>query len=303
MRGQPDLVLALACLMAWFFLSAAKGAALYDGSLNTLPAQQGWIFLAQPLLGNAVRQTAGQGITILDTTAETADKAGYFSNVPPLKSHPANPVLDHAAGFVVRFGVRVNSETHNKDDRAGFSVIVIASDLQGVELAFWTDEIWVHEDNPLFAHGEGRNVDTTAALAVYELALQGESYALSANGELLLTGRLRNYSSFGQPYDIANFLFFGDDASSAAASVELASITVDPIHPLTPPKLSVAVWDSRGLELALIGEPGWCHTVEVSTDLLAWTTFTNVTPARPTVSILDPAATNLTRRFYRAVVR
>ena len=64
-------------------------------------------------------------------------------------------------------------------------------------------------------------------LTEYALAIAGNSYTLSANGLPVLSGPLRNYPDVAHPvYGLTNFLFFGDDTSSAAARIELASIEV-----------------------------------------------------------------------------
>ena len=38
--------------------------------------------------------------------------------------------------------LKLLSETHSTNDRAGLSLIVLSSDLRGIELGFWTNEIW-----------------------------------------------------------------------------------------------------------------------------------------------------------------
>ena len=111
---------------------------LYDGSLGTLPASQGWLYLTTPFSGASATQSATGGAARLDSTPATSDKAGYFNNAHPLLQN-----LDRSAGFKVRFDARVNVETHVSTDRAGFSIIVLANNLGGVEIGFWTNEIWV----------------------------------------------------------------------------------------------------------------------------------------------------------------
>jgi hypothetical protein len=97
----------------------------------------------------------------------------------------------------------------------------------GVEIAFWENEIWAQLDSPLFTHGEGTVFDTNVGLVQYDLAIQGDSYSLYAGGSDILNGALRNYSAHkNQVYSMQNFLFFGDDTSSAAGVSELAYIEV-----------------------------------------------------------------------------
>ncbi|MCW5554673.1 MAG: immunoglobulin domain-containing protein [Verrucomicrobiae bacterium] len=56
-----------------------------------------------------------------------------------------------------------------------------------------------------------------------------------------------------------------------------------------------------GLQLWLNALPGTIHRIEASTDLVHWTTLTNLSGATLPILIQDPAATNYDRRFYRAV--
>jgi hypothetical protein len=113
-------------------------------------------------------------------------------------------------------------------------VIAIGSDKKGIELGFWTDEIWAQQSNPLFTHSntERNTFDTTTSNS-YELSVLGDSYQLSANGSAILTGKVKDYSAFNHvgtlpydPYETPNFLFFGDNTTSANAEVELKSISV-----------------------------------------------------------------------------
>lgn len=210
--------------------SRADTILLYNGALNSTPNKQGWLYITDPLpppygAGSSAVQTAGGGVTSLDTTVRMQDKAGYFSKVPsPPYSHPLMPVLDRSVGFTISFRGQILSESHSNNNRAGFSVIVITQDLKGLELGFWNNQIWAQADSPLFTHAEGTDFDTTDGLTIYELAVWGNNYRLSAGGLTILHGLLRDYSSFGPPYNIASFLFFGDDTSSASASIKLASI-------------------------------------------------------------------------------
>jgi hypothetical protein len=223
-------------ILGLFVLCAAGSApavVLYDGALNTAPSAQGWRYVTDPLFGASATQSTGGGLVSLDTSAVIDDKAGYFSSFPVLGSHPQMPVLDRAAGYSIDFRARVASETHSSTSRAGFSVIALSSDLKGVELGFWTNEVWAQADSPLFTHAEGAAFNTSAALTDYRLDVVGGQYQLSANDTPILTGLLRDYSSFGFPYNTPSFLFFGDDTSSASASLELARISVNIPEPAT----------------------------------------------------------------------
>lgn len=191
---------------------------LYNGAANTTPSSQGWLYLTDPLIGAMATQSAASGVTTLDSTAEISEKAGYFGSF-----HPSIPALDRAAGFTVSFDLRIVSETHNNANRAGFSVIALSQDLKGIELGFWTDEIWA-QSAPAFTHAEGQTTVSPSLMRAYDLTILGDKYFLFADGVGILSGDLRDYSSFGAPYNVPDFLFFGDDTSSASALAELESI-------------------------------------------------------------------------------
>jgi hypothetical protein len=201
---------------------------LYDGTSGKTPdnAAWGWVFATNPIGGASATAVAGGGVTTLDTTAVTSDMAGYFSKVPILGGLSNMPTLDRNAGYTVELDARLVTETHLSTDRSGFSLIVLSQDLKGIELEFWTDQVWAQNDNPKFTHAESGPIDTTAAILKYQLAVQGNNYALFANGSPLLGGALRDYSSNGFPYNSPSFVFFGDDTSSAAARVQIAQLSV-----------------------------------------------------------------------------
>jgi photosystem II stability/assembly factor-like uncharacterized protein len=57
----------------------------------------------------------------------------------------------------------------------------------------------------------------------------------------------------------------------------------------------------RGFSASLDAEPGRTYTVQGSPDLLNWSDVTNATAAGSSLDFTDPAATNLTQRFYRSI--
>jgi hypothetical protein len=58
-----------------------------------------------------------------------------------------------------------------------------------------------------------------------------------------------------------------------------------------------------GLSLGISGETGFVYGVNVSTDLLHWSFWTNQNNANGTITFVDTAATNFPHRFYRAFVQ
>ena len=186
--------------------------------------QPRWHYLTKPLLASKAVRTRVAGGWRLDTTRETKDSAGFFSLRLP--GPVVRPPIDRRVGFSLRFRLAVRSESHVRPERAGTSVIVIGDDLLGVELGFWENEVWAQTDAPMFTHGEGAPFATAAAVD-YELRLAGDRYQLNAGGRKVLEGPLKNYSSFGFPYDQRSFLFYGDDTGSAAADMELSGLRVE----------------------------------------------------------------------------
>lgn len=210
---------------------------LYDGSLGGTPDTQGKLtYRATP--SASAYQTYSDGVTILDTTANQSDAAGYYG-APALV-----PALDRASGYSLSFIVQLISESHevsDKDgdgvgDRAGFSVIVLSSDTKGIELGFWQDQVWAQDDGDaeppggtLFTHAESAPFDTTSRLIAYTLAVLGDTYRLSSDGVAILGGDLRDYTTFEgpvNPYRRSNFIFLGDNTSSAKARIKLSYVAV-----------------------------------------------------------------------------
>ena len=182
---MPQAIVA-AALAVWL-LPADQGHAqtLYDGSLGTLPETQGWTFGAF----GTVQAIATNGVALLDTSLAHSTQAGW--------SQVLGPGLDRAKGFALLFSAQLDAETHKNTNRAGFSVILLADDKQGIELGFWTDTIFAQSDAPLFTHGEDASFSTTNGVTAYALAVLGANYILRANGVPILSGPVRDYTEFG----------------------------------------------------------------------------------------------------------
>ncbi|MEM8536177.1 MAG: hypothetical protein AAGF95_35455 [Chloroflexota bacterium] len=229
-------------------LSTATPIVLYDGTLGTLPGEQGFQFRTvspNPSEPSDQNYLTAENVTMLDTTANRDNLAGYFARDELL------PVLDREAGYTLRFEVQVLAEKHDGsdfnndglDDRAGFNVIVLSNDTRGVELGFWTDRVWAQEggdDGNLFTQAEGTEFDTSSALVTYELVVSEDTYTLSSGNITILTGPLRDYTAFEgpiDPYETPNFIFLGDDSTSASGQIKLASVEVmveEQMPPATP---------------------------------------------------------------------
>ena len=233
---------------------SVQGQILYDGGTGTLPEAQGWGYAAVPAQLVSTSQTGSA--TRLVTTAANLANAGYARQM-------TTPLL-RESGFNLALRFKLNGEAHARPDRAGFSVIVLGADRRGIELGFWTDLVFAQADLPLFVHDEEAAFDFRSGFNDVVVSVRGTNYTLFAAGAPRLSGPLRDYTAFsGFPdvYETPNFIFLGDDTTSAGADVEIASVAL-----VTPPVLRVV---GAGL-LEWTGVPGQAYTVETSHDLQQW---------------------------------
>ena len=231
------------------------------------------------LIAGAATQTATSGQTTLTTNGPVyagytnytfSPNVGVPVTFTNTLTNPKFPILDRNAGYVLSFNAKVLSESHSttantndrngdgKADRSGFSVIALSQDKRGIELGFWTDRIWAQDDGTSQAtpslEPDGTNAGNTRTLLTqaefttlnttadtqYDLAVKGDNYQLFANGTLVLSGRLRDYSAFvptpqtiggfpvtpPNPYNIANLVFLGDNTPIAQSAVQLNQLAV-----------------------------------------------------------------------------
>ena len=219
-------------LLCWVAVNA-NAVPLYVA--DSLPTSQGWSFLAlngPQILPQASLASLNAGnFMTLDTTAANPIQGGY-GRIAPL--------LDSAPGFRLDFSARLIGESHVNNDRAGFSLIAIDDTKHGVELAFWQDHIWVQ--NAGFTHGSDVAF-TTASMTDYSLLVAGNTFELLANGTALLSGTTQSYTTggpFGFVYQTPNFVFFGDDTTSASARFDLQSMSLQAVPEPSLPALLVA---------------------------------------------------------------
>lgn len=205
-----------------------KTLVLYDAASGTIPAAQTMNFLGFP--SDAAVPKYENGTTMLDTTtAGTSTYAGWVSSGATTTGFP---ILNRAEGFQVDFTLQMENESHENNDRAGFSIIILSDDAKGIELAFWEDEIWAQHDDTtgeLFRHGEGTTFSNTTGQINYRVIILGDGYTLTADGSTILSGPLRDYTrfeGFPDPYQTPNFLFLGDDTTSAQAGIRLSYVSV-----------------------------------------------------------------------------
>lgn len=220
LRRHPFIIRSLTLSLSLLALPLASHAqtVLYDATGGQkVSAFGGWTVFPTAF------ETFSAGGTLYDTSTLNSSQGG-FSRL--------DQTLNRATGLTLGFTMQVVSETHdgiNGPNRAGVSVIALTSDLMGIELGFWQDRVWA-QSGPDFLKAE-EGLLTTTALTTYSLVIAGSNYQLLANGTPVVSGPLRNYSAFGLPYNTANFLFFGDDTTSARGSFRTTRITLGGVAP------------------------------------------------------------------------
>jgi hypothetical protein len=233
-------------LLAWLSVAPAAAAVLYDGGRGSHPSAQGWAYLTSPFFGAAADRYLEPGGSALDTRDNRSDSAGHFLGY---LGTPGLPSFDRQNGFILDFSLRIDDENHDSRDdngdglydRAGYSLLLVTSDLRALELGFFDDRVWAYEDNrgtkSAFTQAEGFAV-ATDQLRDYSLTIQGEGYSLAIDGLGVLSGPLRNYTFFAgfpDPYETRNLLFMGDDTSSAESRSFLAAVSIQPLPVPLPP--------------------------------------------------------------------
>lgn len=237
MKRYLIVVIAL-CSLA---LPSLADVTLYDAGLGAqTPDQQNLYYLAldpaiiAPIAATHAYQAAPGPMTVLNSLGDQSESAGYY-NYDVLLSQPVKTplTLDRTGdGYTVRMKAIVYDEDHVSTNRAGLSLIALSSDGWGIELGFWEGSIWAQEDDTIFTQAESANFDTTAAMTTYDLAIAGSTYTLYADGNEVLTGALRRYADYVannltyHVYHQPDFVFVGDNTSSASAEIGLAEVSV-----------------------------------------------------------------------------
>ncbi|HSU52983.1 MAG TPA: LamG-like jellyroll fold domain-containing protein, partial [Candidatus Dormibacteraeota bacterium] len=104
-----------------------------------------------------------------------------------------------------------------------------------------------------------------------------------------------------------------EDAGGAVARIRLYDKVMPPAQVASLDRLIAgpaplqfvqpSFYSNHVMYLTLQVTPNFTYAIQASTNLINWTTFTNVTSATPLVLISDPQAPNFPRRFYRGVAQ
>ncbi|MDX1961822.1 MAG: hypothetical protein SFX18_01635 [Pirellulales bacterium] len=230
------LLIGLLLLAGGGSVAQAMPIILYNSTTGQKPQDQGWFYLAtgattfdppQSVIENNLGNTM-----LFDTADPITDRAGY-SRIPGVTPVPPGVVLDRTLGYSLSINVQITNENHNTNDRAGWSLIVLGHDNRGIEIGFWEDRVFAQSTT--FTHAEEALYDTTAAITNYTLSVFGDSYAFFAPGMANpMVGPLRQYPSNGfpsDPYGLSNFIFVGDNTSSAEVQALFTQVGYSPVVP------------------------------------------------------------------------
>jgi hypothetical protein len=234
---------------------------LYNGT--GFPANQEWLSYADDGLingGTATQSTIPTGVRL---QTDAIVRGGYSNHTPLAQlKNAAFPNLNRQLGFELSFTLAITSENHENANRAGFSVLLLGSDSRGIELGFWGNEIWGQTANPLFTHGESVAIDTSQQRS-YQLRIVNETYSLMEGANTLLSGSVRDYSASLQiPYTLPNYLFLGDNTTSASANIQLGAVTLQSNLTAVPEPSSLSLV-STCLFIGCIATGRWRKRVQV----------------------------------------
>jgi len=110
---------------------------------------------------------------------------------------------------------------------------------------------------------------------------------------------------FGRQFetDAVDLYVFRLKATNAVGAICIRTLRLTSV----PANVAVLASPQRlpdgSFQLTMIGRTKQSYTLQVSTNLTMWTDWTNVTSARFSTSLTDPAATHDPQRFYRALTR
>jgi hypothetical protein len=218
---------------------------LYDGSSGVTPNNVPNPYLKfSNIRGDsnfpASSQTADGGVTTLNTNGSLANLGGYSNyDLVNLDSfvNPLFPILDRNAGYTLSFTMKLNSQTGNNVNRAGFNALILGNDQKGIEIGFRNSDIFAYNNDNSFSRGD-QNSNLNGILSnlnTYDLNVLGNNYTLKNGSNTLLAGSLRDYTdaaaNTNNPliagiYETPNFLFLGDDRTAAGTSVDIKNISL-----------------------------------------------------------------------------
>lgn len=214
---------------------------LYDGTVQeTTPDLYTPTWLAFGGFSTNQAYDSVNDATRLNTTSFVSIMGGYANHSPAGQLVNAGfPELNRQLGYKIAFSLRMVSESLTSASRAGFSIIAVGSDAasgvaSSIEIGFQSGRVFSQSDDfGLAVADENTSFNPVGSNFInYELAVYGSSYQLTADANVILTGTLHDHFDHNinwpvSPYQIPNFLFLGDDTTSASAEILLRSVKVE----------------------------------------------------------------------------
>jgi len=154
-------------------------------------------------------------------------------------------------------------------------------------------------DLPLAPVGVQRQLDTAPRTAT---AWQWSQLRRPAGSQAELSSTATPNPTFTPDVaDLYVFQLLATNALTGEASLRTLELNA------VPADVAVLVSPQRrpdgSFQLTLIGQASQSYTLQVSSDLLTWTDWVNVTPESCSTPVTDPEAAQGTQRFYRARTR
>jgi hypothetical protein len=231
-RALVTMLVVLVCACLSVARAEVVEVVLYDGRQQAETPDQfqpTWLMYAG--IGGSQSYLDDDQATHLDTRGQDGNQAGYTN----YRVNADFPELNRHWGYTIGFTLAIleESQSQSRPERAGFSIIATSSDVgtgmpSSIEIGFQNGRVFAQSSDfgPDVADENTQFNPVGPKMIDYLLHVRDSSYELWADDDLILSGALHDYSDTAVPYGIANYLFLGDNTTSAQASVLLQRVTV-----------------------------------------------------------------------------
>ncbi len=216
---------------------------LYDATLNggnQTPDLQGFDIYKKDINVNPLyAPSAADGLFTLKTYGGSGKAEDYsfgYQTHNKLTDQVIHPLMEgttldryQPGGFSLFFRLRIADEySWPNQNRAGFSVLLISSDLHGIQLNFWEDKVWVFNSNNGQV-AQSYTTNTTSALKDYELNFEGDIYRLFINGTQRLTGSIYDFAVTNPESQTTypNNILFGDITKLGYSTTQIVYFAIE----------------------------------------------------------------------------
>jgi uncharacterized delta-60 repeat protein len=131
-------------------------------------------------------------------------------------------------------------------------------------------------------------------------------YQVNSNAWNLVTSTTNSYTNWTQTVTLITgsntFKTYARDFAGNSSTTQSLSVLSSNTFKLQLAFTNALPMKTNGLVFSLLLSKGLNGHIQVSSNLTSWVTLTNFVGTNTTLNFRDPAATNSSRRFYRAVV-